>query len=114
MSDCIFCDIVARKLPADIIHDDGEVLAIRDVNPQAPTHVLVMPHEHIASAAELTPAQDPLWGRILHVAQAIATDDGIDESGYRLVTNVGANGGQTVPHLHMHLLGGRHMSWPPG
>jgi histidine triad (HIT) family protein len=114
MSDCIFCDIVARKVPATILHDDGTVIAIRDVNPQAPAHVLVLPHEHIESAAQLTAAHDGLWARILHVAQAMARNDGIEESGYRLVTNIGQDGGQTVAHLHVHLLGGRHMSWPPG
>jgi histidine triad (HIT) family protein len=114
MNGCLFCDIVARNLPADIIKDDGVVLAIRDVNPQAPTHVLLMPYEHIASAAELTPAQDDLWARLLHIAQEVAVDDGITRSGYRLVTNVGRDGGQTVAHLHVHLLGGRPMSWPPG
>jgi histidine triad (HIT) family protein len=114
MSDCIFCDIVARKLPATILHDDGAVLAIRDVNPQAPVHVLVLPHEHIESAAALTAAHDGLWAQILHVAQAMARNDGIEQSGYRLVTSIGHDGGQTVPHLHVHVLGGRHMGWPPG
>ncbi len=114
MSDCIFCGIAARDLPATFLRDDGEVLAIRDVNPQAPTHVLVIPREHIVSVAELTPAQDGLWGRMLHVAQSIAEDEGIDETGFRLVVNTGRNGGQTVDHLHVHLLGGRRMTWPPG
>ncbi len=114
MSDCIFCGIAARDLPATFLRDDGEVLAIRDVNPQAPTHVLVMPREHIVSVAELTPAQDGLWGRMLHVAQSIAEDEGIDETGFRLVVNTGRDGGQTVDHLHVHLLGGRRMTWPPG
>jgi histidine triad (HIT) family protein len=114
MNGCLFCDIIARKLPADIIKDDGVVLAIRDVNPQAPTHVLLMPYEHIASAAQLTQANDTLWARLLHVAQEVAVDDGVARSGYRLVTNVGRDGGQTVAHLHVHLLGGRPMSWPPG
>jgi histidine triad (HIT) family protein len=114
MNGCLFCDIVARKLPADVIKDDGVVVAIRDVNPQAPTHVLLMPHEHITSAAELTPADDALWARLLHMAQEVAIDDGIVTSGYRLVTNVGRDGGQTVAHLHVHLLGGRPMRWPPG
>jgi len=114
MNGCLFCDIVARKLPAEVIKDDGVVVAIRDVNPQAPTHVLLMPYEHITSAAELTPAQDALWARLLHIAQEVAIDDGIVTSGYRLVTNVGRDGGQTVAHLHLHLLGGRRMRWPPG
>ena len=114
MSDCIFCAIATHDLPATIVREDDEVVAIRDVNPQAPVHVLVMPREHIVSVAELTPAQDHLWGRLLHVAQSISEDEGIDETGFRLVINTGSDGGQTVDHLHMHLLGGRHMNWPPG
>lgn len=90
------------------------MLAIRDVNPQAPVHILVMPREHIESVSDLTPSQDALWGRMLHVAQSIAEDEGIEETGFRLVVNNGKNGGQTVDHLHMHLLGGRQMTWPPG
>jgi len=112
--DCLFCRIAAGTIPATIVHSDDEVVAFRDINPQAPTHVLVIPREHIVSAAELTPAQDHLWGRLLHVAQSIADDEGQTDAGYRLVTNVGRNGGQTVPHLHLHLLAGRRMTWPPG
>ena len=89
-------------------------MAIRDVNPQAPVHILVLPREHIESVSDLTPSQDAMWGRMLHVAQSIAEDEGIDETGFRLVVNTGTNGGQTVDHLHMHLLGGRPMTWPPG
>ncbi|HEY7927166.1 MAG TPA: histidine triad nucleotide-binding protein [Candidatus Dormibacteraeota bacterium] len=114
MNDCIFCAIAKGDIAADRVHQDDEVVAFRDTNPQAPTHILVIPREHIDSAAELTPAQDPLWARLLHVAQQIADSEDIDESGYRLVTNVGVNGGQTVHHLHLHLLGGRPMTWPPG
>ncbi|TMD02315.1 MAG: histidine triad nucleotide-binding protein [Chloroflexi bacterium] len=112
--DCLFCRVAAGTIPATIVHSDDEVVAFRDINPQAPTHVLVIPREHIVSAAELTPAQDHLWGRLLHVAQSIADDEGQTDAGYRLVTNVGRNGGQTVPHLHLHLLAGRRMTWPPG
>jgi len=112
--DCLFCRIAAGTIPATIVHSDDEVVAFRDINPQAPTHVLVVPREHIVSAAELTPAQDHLWGRLLHVAHSIADDEGQTDAGYRLVTNVGRNGGQTVPHLHLHLLAGRRMTWPPG
>jgi histidine triad (HIT) family protein len=112
--DCLFCRIAAGTLPATIVHSDDDVVAFRDINPQAPTHVLVIPREHIVSAAELTPAQDPIWGRLLHVAQSISDDEGETDNGYRLVTNVGRNGGQTVPHLHLHLLAGRRMTWPPG
>ncbi|HEY0409783.1 MAG TPA: histidine triad nucleotide-binding protein [Candidatus Dormibacteraeota bacterium] len=116
MSDdsCLFCRIAAGTIPATVVHSDERVLAFRDINPQAPVHVLVIPREHIGSAAELTPAQDQLWGRLLHVAQAIAEDEGQADAGYRLVTNVGRCGGQTVRHLHLHLLAGRQMSWPPG
>ncbi|HEV3124178.1 MAG TPA: histidine triad nucleotide-binding protein [Candidatus Dormibacteraeota bacterium] len=114
MKGCIFCAIAEGSLPATIVHADDDVVAFRDINPQAPVHVLVIPREHIVSAAELTPAQDPLWARLLHVAQAIAKDEGLDGQGYRLVTNVGFGGGQTVTHLHLHVLGGRFMTWPPG
>jgi histidine triad (HIT) family protein len=114
MSDCMFCRIAAGEVPATVVHSDDEVVAFRDINPQAPTHVLVIPREHIASAAELTPAQDHLWGRLLHVAQSIVEEEGEAEKGYRLVTNVARNGGQTVDHLHLHLLAGRRMTWPPG
>ena len=89
MNDCIFCAIAAHELPATILREDDEVLAIRDVNPQAPVHVLILPRDHIVSVLELTPAQDHLWGRLLHVAQSIAEDEGIDETGFRLVVNTG-------------------------
>ncbi len=114
MSECLFCEIIAHRVPATFVAEDEQVVAIRDVNPQAPTHVLILPREHIASAADLTPAHDRARGHMLHVAQKIAIDEGIAASGYRLVTNVGHAGGQTVAHLHIHLLGGRQMSWPPG
>lgn len=114
MSTCLFCSIAAGELPATTVHEDDEVVAFRDINPQAPTHILVIPREHVVSAADLTPAQDRLWGRLLHVAQGLAESEGIDHDGFRLVTNIGSNGGQTVPHLHLHLLGGRPMEWPPG
>jgi histidine triad (HIT) family protein len=114
MSDCLFCRIVAGEIPATFVHKDDTVVAFRDINPQAPTHILVIPREHVDSAADVTPAQDALWARLLHVAQQLAVSEGIDGKGFRIVTNVGSAGGQTVPHLHLHLLGGRHMTWPPG
>jgi histidine triad (HIT) family protein len=114
VTDCLFCSIAAGDIPADLVHEDDQVVAFRDINPQAPTHILVVPREHVRSAAELTPEHDALWARLLHVSQQLAAADGIAESGYRIVTNVGADGGQTVSHLHLHLLGGRPMSWPPG
>jgi histidine triad (HIT) family protein len=114
MSDCLFCAIAAGDIPATRVHEDEAVVAFRDVNPQAPTHILVIPREHIASAADLTPDHDDLWTRLLHVAQQIARTEGIIGSGFRIVTNVGRDGGQTVDHLHLHVLGGRPMTWPPG
>ena len=114
MKDCPFCGIAAGTIPATIVYSDEDVVAFRDIDPKAPTHVLLIPREHISSAAELTPADDPLWGRLLHVAQEIAADEGINETGYRLVVNVGPDAGQSVEHMHMHLLGGRPMAWPPG
>jgi histidine triad (HIT) family protein len=114
VTDCLFCSIAAGNIPATLVHEDELVIAFRDINPQAPTHVLVIPREHIRSAAELAPEQDPLWARLLHVSQQVAKADGIDASGFRIVTNIGRDGGQTVDHLHLHVLGGRAMGWPPG
>jgi len=114
MSECIFCGIVSGSVPATMVRRDDDVVAFRDTNPQAPAHILVVPSEHVVSAAELTPAHDRVWARMLHVAQAIAEDENLDGEGYRLVVNVGPRGGQTVDHLHIHLLGGRQMTWPPG
>ena len=114
MSDCLFCSIAAGEIPATLVHEDDDVIAFRDINPQAPVHVLVVPREHIVSVAELTPAHDPLWARLLRVAQRIADAEGVDEKGFRLVANTGHDGGQTVHHLHLHLLAGRQMTWPPG
>ena len=111
---CLFCRIVAGEIPATIVHDDDEVLAFRDVAPRAPTHILVIPKRHIASAADLTEETAPLAGRLLLSAARIAVEEGIAEGGYRLVSNVGRWGGQTVDHLHVHLMGGRSFTWPPG
>lgn len=112
-ADCLFCRIAAGEIPATKVHEDDLVFAIRDVNPQAPTHVLVMPLAHVASAADLTDADAPLLGRLFSVAAALARSEGLDD-GWRLVSNVGPDGGQSVAHLHVHLLGGRPMTWPPG
>jgi histidine triad (HIT) family protein len=113
-ADCLFCRIVAGEIPAARLHDDDQVIAVRDIDPMAPTHILVLPRAHIASAADLTEADGPLLGRIFDVATHLAREEGVDKAGYRLVSNVGAAGGQSVPHLHFHLLGGRSMEWPPG
>jgi histidine triad (HIT) family protein len=111
---CLFCRIVAGEIPSTSVADDDLVLAIRDIAPRAPTHVLVMPKDHIASAADLTDADAPLLGRIFATAADIARSEGIADGGYRIVTNIGAWGGQTVDHLHFHLMGGRAFTWPPG
>ena len=111
---CLFCRIVAGEIPSTKVAEDDVVIAFRDINPRAPTHVLVVPREHIASAADLTEADAPLLGRIFGTAAAIAHSEGIADAGYRIVTNVGAWGGQSVDHLHFHLMGGRAFSWPPG
>ena len=111
---CLFCRLIAGDIPADKVHDDDLVVAINDVNPVAPVHQLLMPRQHIRSAAALTD-DDATWlGRLFAVAAELAQKAGLPERGYRLVTNVGRDGGQSVPHLHVHLLGGRAFSWPPG
>lgn len=114
MTDCLFCAIVAGGIPADVVHSDDEMLAFRDVNPQAPVHVLVIPRAHHATAAELAAADPALAGRLLEVAGRIAVREGVDETGYRIVTNTGESAGQSVHHVHFHVLGGRALTWPPG
>jgi histidine triad (HIT) family protein len=111
---CIFCRIVAGEIPSTKVAEDDAAVAFRDIAPKAPTHVLVVSREHIPSAAELTDTDGPLLGRMFAMIAAIARDEGIDERGYRIVTNVGQWGGQSVDHLHFHLLGGRQLSWPSG
>lgn len=111
---CLFCKIVAGDIPSTKVHEDDVVIAFRDINPRAPTHILVIPRDHIASAAELTEADGPLLGRLFGTITEIARREGIADAGYRLVSNVGRWGGQTVDHLHVHLLGGRAFTWPPG
>ncbi|HET7726132.1 MAG TPA: histidine triad nucleotide-binding protein [Candidatus Limnocylindrales bacterium] len=114
MSDCLFCRIVRGEIPSERVHDDDVVIAFRDIAPRAPTHVLVIPREHIESAADLTEAHGALLGRLFAVAADVARREGIEQGGYRIVTNVGPDAGQSVPHLHLHVLGGRPMTWPPG
>ncbi|HEV8546509.1 MAG TPA: histidine triad nucleotide-binding protein [Candidatus Limnocylindrales bacterium] len=111
---CLFCRIVAGSVPSTKVHDDDLVIAFRDIAPRAPTHILVVPRDHIASAADLTEQDGPMLGRLFAVAAELARREGIADSGYRLVSNVGRWGGQTVDHLHLHLLGGRAFEWPPG
>jgi histidine triad (HIT) family protein len=114
MTDCIFCNIAGNTMPADIVYSDTEVVAFTDINPQAPTHVVIIPRKHIASLSQAAPDDATLLGKLLTTVQMLAGALGIDESGYRLVVNNGDDGGQTVPHIHVHLLGGRPMAWPPG
>jgi histidine triad (HIT) family protein len=112
--DCLFCRIVADEIPSTRVHEDELVIAIRDIAPHAPTHVLILPRRHIASALDLTDADGPLLGRMFAAAASIARAEGIADAGYRLVSNVGRWGGQSVDHLHVHLMGGRAFEWPPG
>jgi len=114
MSDCLFCAIAAGDIPADLVHTDDEIVAFRDITPQAPVHVLVIPRAHHANAAALATADAALAGRLLEVAGTIAAQEGIADSGYRLVTNTGEGAGQSVHHVHVHVLGGRDLTWPPG
>ena len=111
-SDCLFCRIVRHEIPAAIVREDEHTLAFRDIDPKAPTHVLVIPKTHVASLNDAGDAAT--LGRLLLAAREIADAEGISASGYRTVINTGADAGQTVHHVHLHLLGGRHMSWPPG
>jgi histidine triad (HIT) family protein len=112
MNDCVFCKIGSGQIPSRMVLQDEEVFAFEDVNPQAPVHVLVIPKRHVATMNEL---QDlALLGRLFHVANLVAQKKGIAASGYRVVSNTGRDGGQTVFHLHLHVLGGRQMTWPPG
>ena len=108
--DCIFCQIVAGEIPSDILYQDEKAIAFRDINPIAPTHLLVIPKKHVPSLADLPEAESSLIGDMVNTAKQLAKREGIYESGYRLVINCGKQGGQLVPHLHMHLLGGRQLS----
>jgi histidine triad (HIT) family protein len=114
MSDCLFCKIVAGDIPATKVLETDASLAFRDLNPQAPTHVLVIPKTHVTHAAELTSAHGALLGDLFESAARVAEQEGVAEGGYRLVFNVGDDAGNSVPHLHLHVLGGRSLSWPPG
>ena len=110
---CIFCEIAAKRIPSKIVHEDADVLAFHDVTPQAPTHVLVIPKQHLRDLDGTTPEHQSLLGHLLLVAKDVAAKQGLAR-GYRVVMNRGADGGQSVDHLHVHVLGGRAMKWPPG
>lgn len=111
--DCLFCKIIAGEIPSKKLYEDDQVYAFYDIDPQAPVHFLVVPKQHIASADELTPENSAVVAHIFVVAAALAKELGL-EKGYRIVNNCGEDGGQTVPHLHFHVLGGRGLAWPPG
>lgn len=114
MIDCLFCKIVAGEIPATIVRRENSWVAFRDINPKAPTHVLIVPVKHFASVSDASPAEEALLGRLLLAVKEVAAEEGIDKTGYRVVLNSGESAGQSVFHLHVHLLGGRPMSWPPG
>ncbi len=110
----LFERIIAREIPADIVHEDGQCIAIRDINPQAPVHILVIPKSVIPRIGEASAGQEELLGHLLLTAAAVARREGLQDSGFRIAINHGRDGGETVPHLHVHVLGGRAMTWPPG
>ena len=114
MDDCIFCRIVAGEIPSDVVYRDEHVTAFRDIEPMAPVHVLVVPNEHLPSTREAEDRHEPMLGRLLRAAAVVAQQEGIAENGYRLTINTGRNGNQLVPHLHLHVMGGRMFGWPPG
>ncbi len=114
MAETIFSKILNREIPASIVYEDDTVLGFRDINPQGPTHVLIIPKEEIPTVNDIAPGQEQLIGHMVTVAAKIAADEGIAQDGYRLVINCNASGGQEVYHLHLHLIGGRQMQWPPG
>ncbi|MDF0676827.1 MAG: histidine triad nucleotide-binding protein [Nitrospira sp.] len=114
MSDCLFCRVVTKTIPAKVVHEDDQTLAFDDIHPQAPVHTLVIPKRHVASIQDLGESDQALLAQLLLTCRKVANDKGLADSGFRLVANTGRNGGQTVFHLHFHVMGGRHMAWPPG
>ena len=114
MADCLFCRIVKREIPASIVYEDERILAFNDINPQAPTHVLVIPKRHIESLNTLAPGDDAIVGEVVRRAATIAGERGHSAGGFRTVFNTNRDAGQTVFHIHLHLLGGRSLTWPPG
>jgi histidine triad (HIT) family protein len=113
-SDCLFCKIAAGDIPAKVVYQDDEIVAFRDIHPAAPTHLLVIPRRHLTGLAAADQDDQALLGALLLVANRLARDEGLTDGGFRVVVNDGPNAGQSVDHLHVHLLGGRRMSWPPG
>lgn len=114
MADCIFCQIIRREIPAKIAYEDDQALAFSDNNPQAPTHILIIPKRHLATLSDMATEDASLIGHLFHVAAQLARERGVAEAGYRTVINTNRQAGQSVFHIHVHLLGGRAMQWPPG
>lgn len=114
MDECIFCKIAAGEIPSSKLYEDDKVIAFRDISPQAPVHVLVVPKKHISGVNTILPEDTELLGHVFSVIQKLVSELGVDETGYRIVVNSGKDGQQSVPHLHFHVLGGRAMEWPPG
>ena len=114
MDECIFCRIIGGEIPSDVVYRDEHVTAFRDIQPMAPLHVLVVPNEHVGSTDELEERHEPAMGRLLRAASTIARNEGVAGDGYRLTINTGRDANQLVPHLHLHLMGGRQFGWPPG
>ena len=113
-SDCLFCKIIAGDIPSDRLYADDHVYAFRDINPQAPTHILVIPRKHISSINDADEADEAVLGKLLLCGQRIAAQEDLQDAGFRFVINTGEHGGQTVFHIHLHVIGGRQLSWPPG
>ncbi len=114
MHECVFCNIISKKMPAEFVYEDERIVAFRDINPQAPVHVLIVPRKHIETTNDVGEADKDLIGDMILVAKKVAEQEGVAESGYRLVMNCNENSGQEIYHIHLHLLGGRRMTWPPG
>ena len=114
MNDCLFCKIVTKQIPTKIVHEDDQTVAFDDINPQAPAHTLVVPKTHVATIQDCGTQDQGLLGHLLLACARVASLKGLAEQGYRVVSNTGKDGGQTVFHLHLHVMGGRHMGWPPG
>jgi len=114
MQDCIFCKIIKGEIPCSKVYEDDKVLAFNDINPQAPVHVLIVPKTHVQSIMDMNNDEYQIVSHVFKVASKIAKDMKVDEKGFRIVNNIGEDGGQTVPHVHFHLLGGRSLQWPPG
>lgn len=114
MTDCLFCKIANKEIPSSVVYEDEKVLAFKDINPEAPVHILIIPKVHMDSAQDVSESNSSIISHIFALIPKLAKDLGVDEKGFRVVTNIGEHGGQTVKHLHFHMLGGRNLSWPPG